>query len=332
MQRSLCLNGSCLDNCWTKSDNKIGVAMNGVIYHEKQVKEMCALHTLNNLFQEREAFNKYELDNICHSLSPNVWINPHKSLLGLGNYDVNVIMAALHRRGYEAIWFDKRKDPKCLNLANIFGFILNVPSDYKLGFVMLPLRRRHWVAIRDICGTYYNLDSKFQSPQLIGRVILYCAHFIAGIFSRDPKCLNLANIFGFILNVPSDYKLGFVMLPLRRRHWVAIRDICGTYYNLDSKFQSPQLIGRMDDVVAYLYGQLQSKEKELFVVVHSDVERSQGWQLDDICSNHVIALDNRSPKDLHPAASVPGDDCPVSRHSPRINGDRTLAASATLDR
>ncbi|CAG2068042.1 unnamed protein product, partial [Timema podura] len=130
---------------------------------------MCALHTLNNLFQEREAFNKYELDDICHSLSPNVWINPHKSLLGLGNYDVNVIMAALQRRGYEAIWFDKRKDPKCLNLANIFGFILNVPSDYKLGFVMLPLRRRHWVAIRDICGTYYNLDSKFQSPQLIGR-------------------------------------------------------------------------------------------------------------------------------------------------------------------
>nr|CAD7265215.1 unnamed protein product [Timema shepardi]CAD7578540.1 unnamed protein product [Timema californicum] len=257
MQRSLCLNGSCLDNCWTKSDNKIGVAMNGVIYHEKQVKEMCALHTLNNLFQEREAFNKYELDDICHSLSPNVWINPHKSLLGLGNYDVNVIMAALHRRGYEAIWFDKRKDPKCLNLANIFGFILNVPSDYKLGFVMLPLRRRHWVAIRDICGTYYNLDSKFQSPQLIGR---------------------------------------------------------------------------MDDVVAYLYGQLQSKEKELFVVVHSDVERSQGWQLDDICSNHVIALDNRSPKDLHPAASVPGDDCPVSGHSPRIDGDRTLATSATLDR
>nr|CAD7601135.1 unnamed protein product [Timema genevievae] len=244
MQRSLCLNGSCLDNCWTKSDNKIGVAMNGVIYHERQVKEMCALHTLNNLFQEREAFNKYELDDICHSLSPNVWINPHKSLLGLGNYDVNVIMAALQRRGYEAIWFDKRKDPKCLNLANIFGFILNVPSDYKLGFVMLPLRRRHWVAIRDICGTYYNLDSKFQSPQLIGR---------------------------------------------------------------------------MDDVVTYLSGQLQSKEKELFVVVPSDVERSQGWQLDDICSNHVTALDNPSPKDSHPAASVPGDECLVSGHSPRID-------------
>ncbi|RLU25634.1 hypothetical protein DMN91_001791, partial [Ooceraea biroi] len=53
-------------------------------------------------------FNKQELDQICYSLSPDVWINPHKSLLGLGNYDINVIMAALQKRGREAVWFDKR--------------------------------------------------------------------------------------------------------------------------------------------------------------------------------------------------------------------------------
>lgn len=73
-----------------------------------QVKELCALHALNNLFQER-GFSKQELDQICDSLSPDVWINPHKSLLGLGNYDINVIMAALQRRGCEAVWFDKRR-------------------------------------------------------------------------------------------------------------------------------------------------------------------------------------------------------------------------------
>lgn len=38
-----------------------------------------------------------------------MWINPHKSLLGLGNYDINVIMAALQLRGREAVWFDKRR-------------------------------------------------------------------------------------------------------------------------------------------------------------------------------------------------------------------------------
>ncbi|CAH3885221.1 unnamed protein product [Pieris brassicae] len=139
------------------------------IYHEKQVKELCALHALNNLFQTRNTFSKSDLDTICRSLSPNVWINPHRSMLGFGNYDINVIMAALQKQGCEAIWFDKRKDPGCLDLSNICGFILNVPSDYKLGFVMLPIRRRHWITIRQIQGNFYNLDSKLDSPLLIGR-------------------------------------------------------------------------------------------------------------------------------------------------------------------
>lgn len=60
--------------------------------------------------------------------------------------------------------------PWLFDLANICGFILNVPSDYKLGFVMLPLRRRHWITIRQIQGNFYNLDSKLDTPQLIGRV------------------------------------------------------------------------------------------------------------------------------------------------------------------
>jgi hypothetical protein len=28
------------------------------IYHEKQVKKLCALHSLNNLFQDASAFSK----------------------------------------------------------------------------------------------------------------------------------------------------------------------------------------------------------------------------------------------------------------------------------
>ncbi|XP_043283133.1 josephin-2 [Venturia canescens] len=177
------------------------------IYHERQVKELCALHALNNMFQER-CFNKQELDQICYGLSPDVWINPHKSFLGLGNYDINVIMAALQKRGCEAVWFDKR---------------------------------------------------------------------------RDPKCLSLDNIDGFILNVPTEYKLGFVLLPLKRRHWVALRKIHGAFYNLDSKLDSPQLIGKDDELLTYLRDQIESKEKELFLVVSREVESRQGW----LCENLV---------------------------------------------
>lgn len=70
---------------------------------------MCALHTLNNLFQDSGAFTKANLDEICITLSPGNWVNPHKSILGTGNYDINVIMAALTKKGCGMIWFDKRK-------------------------------------------------------------------------------------------------------------------------------------------------------------------------------------------------------------------------------
>lgn len=36
-----------------------------------------------------------DLDNICYSLSPDTWVNPHKSTIGLGNYDVNVVRNVL---------------------------------------------------------------------------------------------------------------------------------------------------------------------------------------------------------------------------------------------
>ncbi|KAF5290009.1 hypothetical protein FQR65_LT11675 [Abscondita terminalis] len=187
------------------------------IYHEKQVRELCALHALNNLFQTKGYFSKLELDTICHSLSPDVWINPHKSIFGLGNYDINVIMKALQDRGFEAIWFDKRKDPSCLNLDNICGFILNVPSDYKIGFVMLPLRRRHWVTLRQINGFFYNLDSKLDGPEIIGN---------------------------------------------------------------------------SEDLLDYLKEQLDCKDKELFLVVESEVDKTQNWLLNKASySNNVKDAD-----------------------------------------
>lgn len=33
----------------------------------------------------------------------------YRSILGLGNYDINVIITALHMKDCEAVWFDKRK-------------------------------------------------------------------------------------------------------------------------------------------------------------------------------------------------------------------------------
>jgi josephin len=42
-------------------------------------------------------------------MSPEEFINPHRSIFGRGNYNINVVMKALQLKKYEAIWFDKRK-------------------------------------------------------------------------------------------------------------------------------------------------------------------------------------------------------------------------------
>ncbi|XP_059474824.1 josephin-like protein [Neocloeon triangulifer] len=139
------------------------------IYHERQCKELCALHALNNIFQKKNAFKQCDLDAICNSLAPKAWVNPHKSFLGLGNYDINVLSTALQRVGHEAVWFDKRKSPSCLNMNQVFGLILNIANETKFGPISLPLNRRHWFAIKEINGDFYNLDSKLEEPLLIGK-------------------------------------------------------------------------------------------------------------------------------------------------------------------
>lgn len=58
------------------------------IYHERQSRQLCALHALNNLFQDPRAFDKHGLDMICKTLAPESKIfNPHRSAFGLGKLD-----------------------------------------------------------------------------------------------------------------------------------------------------------------------------------------------------------------------------------------------------
>ncbi|XP_077455870.1 josephin-2 [Stigmatopora argus] len=140
----------------------------GEVFHEKQRLELCAIHALNNVLQER-VFTKETADDICKRLAPQCVVNPHRSVLGTGNYDVNVIMAALQSRDLAAVWWDKRRPVRSLCVSRVDGFILNVPSCVSLGVLSLPLlRRRHWLAVRQVNGQFYNLDSKLKSPACIG--------------------------------------------------------------------------------------------------------------------------------------------------------------------
>lgn len=111
------------------------------------------------------------LDGICANLSPDDYINPHRSVLGLGNYDVNALMVALETKSMELAWFDRRKEitASSLELQRVFGFIVNIPSDYSFGFVTLPIKSRHWICIKKMSDDkYYNLDSKIPKPKCVG--------------------------------------------------------------------------------------------------------------------------------------------------------------------
>ncbi|KAK0397596.1 hypothetical protein QR680_002185 [Steinernema hermaphroditum] len=131
-------------------------------YHEKQRKQMCLLHALNNMFQRQE-FSKADLDDICLALDESHWFNAHRSMLGLGNYDVNVMMAALQSRNLCVTWFDSRLPLDCINDDVVVAYIFNVPSDGYIPFI----RGRHWFSVIKVNASYYNLDSKLPSPSRI---------------------------------------------------------------------------------------------------------------------------------------------------------------------
>ncbi|CAN0483519.1 unnamed protein product, partial [Phaeothamnion confervicola] len=80
------------------------------MYHERQRLLHCAVHSLNNLFQERWvvpallddlARQQYQSEMELRQASglPAPYFNAFKSPIGLGNYDISVIVAALALRG-----------------------------------------------------------------------------------------------------------------------------------------------------------------------------------------------------------------------------------------
>ncbi|EHB10076.1 Josephin-1 [Heterocephalus glaber] len=154
------------------------------IYQEKQRRDLCALHTLNNVFQDGNAFTKVTLEEIFQRLSPNTMVTPHKSILGKGNFDVNVIVAPLQTKGYEAVCWDKCRDVGVTALTNVMGFIMNLPSNLCWRPLKLLLKRQHWICVREasvmcsvLCtgpalATYPNISLAFcfQSASAVGQV------------------------------------------------------------------------------------------------------------------------------------------------------------------
>ncbi|KAJ0020932.1 hypothetical protein Pint_32581 [Pistacia integerrima] len=147
---------------------------NPKIYHEKQKLQFCLLHSLNNLFQQENAFTRASLNEIAEKLvlddpdkqtwTPlSVFFKPHHNAL-TGNYDINVLIAALEGRGKSVVWHDRRNEASSIDLDdsgnNLMGIVINIPVTRYGGL----WKSRHWVTLRKIDGVWYNLDSDFKAP------------------------------------------------------------------------------------------------------------------------------------------------------------------------
>ncbi|XP_062085142.1 josephin-like protein [Humulus lupulus] len=148
---------------------------NPQIYHERQKLQFCLLHSLNNLFQKKDTFTRASLNGIAENLvldeaekrtwTPlSVLFKPHHNTF-TGNYDINVLIAALEGKGKNLVWHDRRNGASSIDLDEpeedaLMGIVLNIPVKRFGGLC----NSRHWVTLRKIGGTWYNLDSDLASP------------------------------------------------------------------------------------------------------------------------------------------------------------------------
>ncbi|KAF8062664.1 josephin-like protein [Scenedesmus sp. PABB004] len=157
------------------------------MYHERQRRQQCALHALNNLLQ-RPAFDAAALNALSDRLgAARTWL--------LGNWDANLLAAALEQQGLEVRWHDARdaalsgvdlqqergaagqrpgeqppgvdqqqsqqQSQQSQQQQRLTGVIVNVPGQ---GLLARLTGGCHWLAVKRVSGEWWNLDSRLPAP------------------------------------------------------------------------------------------------------------------------------------------------------------------------
>lgn len=171
-------------------------------YHERQRWSLCGIHAVNNLLQEQR-YTKATFDAVCEELDPsNKYWNAHRSALGIGNYDVNVLMVVCEQQeGMHVEWHDERQEitPDVLvekyqaqqrensndKGERLFGIVVNLPSSGLWGKLT---KGRHWLTLRWSFSEQHwvNLDSELAKPQIIGDMEA-CAKLLQGWCAKQTS-------------------------------------------------------------------------------------------------------------------------------------------------
>ena len=164
--------------------------------HQPPFDQLCLVHMVNNLLDGATPLcSKAELDEIAVELAPGTswWSNPHKSWTGLGNYDANVLMVCLQRRGIACAYHDRRKGASTVlettscsssggSGGGVKGLILNAATSPNV-LRLFGFESRHWTALRLLrsadednaadgtrpdSGDWFWFDSRKAAPMRVG--------------------------------------------------------------------------------------------------------------------------------------------------------------------
>lgn len=149
---------------------------NSKLYHEKQSTMQCAIHAVNNMLQ-KSVYTKKNFDEIAKELfikekqsqNGEIYINPYKNILGLGNYNISVIEIAFLQMNHCLKWWDKRKEINQFDFKSndLVGFLINDTGEkscFRNLFKLVQLN--HWYSIKKIEENYFDCDSRLDKPKL----------------------------------------------------------------------------------------------------------------------------------------------------------------------
>ncbi|CAM9635413.1 unnamed protein product [Ectocarpus sp. 13 AM-2016] len=185
------------------------------MFHERQYIMHCAVHTLNNLFQEswataslmediaKELFNR-EASMRKESGMGRMWVNPYKSVVPqVGYYDINCLLEALKLKkchvSLHAVF--NPKEPNAVakslehldpSLCGVRGIVVNRVSKSLLGglytthhfYAIIPYKG-DWVCIGGDSMAWYVVDSKADAPEIIGSAAELALHL--GMEAREHQ-------------------------------------------------------------------------------------------------------------------------------------------------
>ena len=93
-------------------------------------------------------------------------------------------------------------------------------------------------------------------------------------------------------------------MPLQRKHWIAVRQVGHSFYNLDSKLDAPEMIGSESELLTFLEDQVGCKEKELLLVMNPIVAQSGAWISDEESEGKQAAVNGIACNDISQSTTM----------------------------